>query len=204
MLRGKTGTYSMSNSHEASSSFGVLIQGVRKGDQEAAVLFWRRYWPRLLQLADRRMARYRRQEADEEDVVLSALRTFMRRAELGQFEGLRNEPSLWNLLSVILARKIYAHHRRQTSEKRDHLRQKGLNEDSVFDDAAIDEQVIFGETLKRLLEAAGEKVEPYVLMRLEGYTHEEIAQILKVSSRTVERRLSDARKAWQQIELDGD
>ncbi len=194
------------NSNERSGSSEItnvdrLLDGVRTGDHLAAEKLWKRYWPRLLTLADRRMARYRRRELDEEDVALSAMRTFLRRAELGQFDGLDDEPALWNLLCVILARKVYAAHRKQEALKRSASKSMSLDEEPAAN-PRIDDEVIFAETLAELLEAVGSKVEPFVILRLEGNDYEEIAERLGVSTRTVERRISEARVAWTQLKVD--
>ena len=65
-------------------SVTLWIAGVRGGDPAAAERLWERFFPRLVGLARARLRGTARLAADEEDVALSALDSFCRRAGAGQ------------------------------------------------------------------------------------------------------------------------
>src|SRR5438270_12388062 len=99
-----------------------LIRGLRDGDQGVAFEFWRQYGEALHRLADRNLAPGLRRRVGPEDIVQSACRTFLRRAQVGEFQ-LPDSEALWRLLCAITLTKV----REQT---RFHLRKKrGLDQE---------------------------------------------------------------------------
>jgi hypothetical protein len=90
---------------------------LKQGDSDAAQRIWQRYFHRLVGLARARLRAAQRRVADEEDVALSALDSFFRRAARGEFPRLDDRDDLWQLLSVLTVRKaanLGRHERRQS------------------------------------------------------------------------------------------
>ncbi len=79
---------------------------------------WGEYYPRLVRLARCRLAQQPRRDADEEDVALSAMRSFYRGLEAGNFPDLRHPDSLWKVLLTLTIRKANHRLRYQVAEKR--------------------------------------------------------------------------------------
>src|SRR4051812_47370036 len=94
----------------------ALIDGLRRGDQRITQEFWDQYGRMLHGLAEKNLAEGVRRRVGPEDVVQSVCRTFLRRAQIGEFQ-LPDSESLWRLLCAITLTKV----REQT---RFHLRQK--------------------------------------------------------------------------------
>jgi DNA-directed RNA polymerase specialized sigma24 family protein len=147
--------------------------------------------------------------ADEEDVALSAFDSFFRGAEQGRFPQLSDRDDLWHLLLVITERKAVDHVNHERREKRGggNVRHEGsLGGDSSvtapFDHVASSEPTPEGaariaDNCQRLLEALqDDQLRAVALAKLEGYSNEEIAQRLKRSVPTVERKLQRIRKTW--------
>src|SRR5262249_15267693 len=88
------------------------------GDPAAVQRLWERYFPRLVQLARKKLRGSRPRCADEEDVALSAFDSFCRHAEQGHFPNLHDRDSLWRLLVVITARKATHLCRDESRQKR--------------------------------------------------------------------------------------
>src|SRR5215208_3819742 len=88
------------------------------GDSAAAEKLWRRYFPRLVGLARKKLTDAPRRAADEEDVALSAFDSFCRLAEQGRFPGLADRDGLWKLLVVITVRKAGRLRRDEGRQKR--------------------------------------------------------------------------------------
>ena len=88
------------------------------GDSAAAQAIWERYFENLVRLASRKLKGVPRREADEEDVVLSAMASFCRGAAAGRFPDLADRQDLWKLLVTITARKAVAQMKRHYAQKR--------------------------------------------------------------------------------------
>src|SRR4051812_45659239 len=82
-----------------------LIAPLKGGGEEAAREFWRRYFETLVRLARGRLKGARRAAADEEDVALSALDSFIASATSGRFPRLEDRDDLWRILVTITTRK---------------------------------------------------------------------------------------------------
>jgi hypothetical protein len=94
-----------------------LIEGLRGGEQQAVVAFFNHYGPMLERLVERNLARGLRRRLGPEDVVQSACRTFLRRAEAGEFE-ITDSDSLWRLLCAIALTKVRQQARFHAQQKR--------------------------------------------------------------------------------------
>ncbi len=82
------------------------IEQLRQGDEEASRQLWERFFDRLLDVAARKIKHARTADYDEEDVVLSALKSFCLGVREGRFPRLLDRDDLWRLLFVITSRKI--------------------------------------------------------------------------------------------------
>ncbi|NOZ39770.1 MAG: RNA polymerase subunit sigma-70 [Planctomycetes bacterium] len=171
---------------------------------------WDRYFRRLVALARMKLGDAPRIAEDEEDVAVSALRSFYSGVAAGRFPNLEDRHNLWALLAKITACKAINQRNRQLAQKRGGGRvlseaqiaqpssmnerqlaefvEDGLTPDFV---AAINEQC---EALMNRL--SDDKLRLIAHRKLEGYTNEEIAQELGVVERTVERKLALIRSTW--------
>jgi DNA-directed RNA polymerase specialized sigma24 family protein len=182
------------------------------GDEAAVVALWDRYQQRLLQLARQRLGGRYRRSADEEDVALSAFKSFCLGAAAGAFSDLEDRQSVWKLLVTLTLRKANAELRRQFAAKRgggavggesfflapeDSGSSSGLQN---FPDGQPppDLAVLMSQECERLLECLeDETLQRIAFGKLEGYTNEELAKQLDCSAPTVERKLARIRKIWQ-------
>ena len=79
------------------------------GDESAVEALWERYRGGLL---------HRRRSSDEEDVVLSAFKSFCLGTAAGRYPDLEDCHSVWKLLLTITLRKANAELKRQFAQKR--------------------------------------------------------------------------------------
>jgi RNA polymerase sigma factor (sigma-70 family) len=182
---------------------------LQAGDPAAARQLWERYFRRLVGFARKKLRSAPRRAADEEDVALSAFDSFCRGAEQGRFADLADRDGLWRLLVVITARK-------STHLRRDEGRQKRGGGMHLVGDASRDpdgdsvlEQVISREPTpefaaemtdecERLLRSLDDDyLRAVALLRMEGYSVEEIAARLGCVARTVKRKLKYIRDIWE-------
>ena len=183
-------------------SVTAWLDQLKAGERAAVRNLWERYFRRLVGLARKRLRGARHRAADEEDVALSAFDSFCRCAEAGRFPQLGDRDSLWRLLVTITARKA-AH------LVRDEGRQKRDGGAPVADAEAVLAEVLSREPspefaaevveeCQRLLGRLGDReLEAVALLRMEGYTVEEVAEKLGCAPRSVKRKLALIRVVWE-------
>jgi DNA-directed RNA polymerase specialized sigma24 family protein len=103
------------------------IQQLKAGDSAAAEKLWHRYFRQLVEQARRKLEGARRAAADEEDVALSAFKSFCVGAQDGRFPRVSDRDSLWSLLLAITAHKSVDLIRHQNRQKRGGL---GVDQES--------------------------------------------------------------------------
>lgn len=186
------------------------IADAGRGDADAQARVWERYFGRLVEFAKQRLAPKIRRVTDGDDVAASAMFSFYDGLAAGRF-ALADRGELWRLLLTITSRKAVSASRRERSQKRGGGAQRG---ESVFlregeeaiggiggiaDDAPTPEmEVMVAENCQRLLAILpDESLRRVAVLRLEGYTSDEIAEKLGVVTRTVTRKLDLIRSAWE-------
>lgn len=187
-----------------------LIARARQTDDAAAAAIWDAYFDNLTIYARRKLAAMPRRSVDEEDVVLSAMNSFFDGAKKGKFQP-RDRDELWKLLATITVRKATAQLRKHYAKKRGggdvrgesvFMRPGDASEnfgiDQVLDDKQLPEMSLkLAGTCEEMLEQLGDdSLRRIALMRLEGFSNDEIATELNVSLATVKRKLKRIREAW--------
>ena len=183
------------------------LKQLNAGNPQAAEEIWNRYFRRVVGLARRKLRGLPTAMADEEDVALSALRTFFRRAQEGQFPRLENRENLWPLLVKITARKAfnlqrYAHQEKRWSEKQLPTGGDPTEEDliAMIGDEPTPEFVgDLIEELRQLVELLPEEeIKRIAILQLEGMETTEIAEKLGINLRRVQRRVQVIHALWRE------
>jgi DNA-directed RNA polymerase specialized sigma24 family protein len=184
---------------------------LKTGDQDAAQALWTRYFEQLTRVARARLQPRLRRAADEEDVALSALKSFCRGAEAGHFPDLNDRYGLWPLLVTITIRKAIklAKHERRVSAGGGKVRgDSALAAPEDGQEAPGWEQVLgrepnpafacqVAEECQRLLDLLpDESLRSVARWKMEGDTNTDIAAKLGCIERTVERKLRAIRHLW--------
>ncbi len=194
------------------NSVTIWIGGVKAGHGADIQRLWDRYFKRLVRLAGARLPAHCRRAFDEEDIALSAFQSFCDRAGRGQFPQLSDRDDLWRLLATITVRKALDTMRHQTRQKRGGghvLGESALlgGEDPADPQVAEilsreptpEEAASFADDYARFLDRLKDPaLRSVALRRLEGESTPEIARALKVSTKTVERKLQLIRTIWSQ------
>lgn len=161
---------------------------------------WRRYHPRLIAMAQRQLRMSPQRLGDEQDVVVSAFRSFFRAVREDRVDGGIGECELWGLLVTLTLRKTIKLVRSEGRIKRDsRMLDDEKDPDSLACDqptpelaaALVQEYRLFSERLD------DDQLRLLVQHKLEGWTNTEIALRLDCSVRTVKRRLALARSLLQ-------
>jgi DNA-directed RNA polymerase specialized sigma24 family protein len=194
----------------------LWIDELRHADQAAARKLWHHFVARLYELGRKKLRPETRRVYDEEDAAQSAFHSVCAGIAAGRFPDLGSRENLWHLLVVITARKVAHRHRHDRQQSRDVNRT--LSE-SIFvisrdqsSRAGIDMSVSreptpefaaeFVETCEFLFQSLDDPaLKEVVTLRMEGYTDAEVADRLRCSRRTVQRRLEVVRRHWGRLEL---
>jgi DNA-directed RNA polymerase specialized sigma24 family protein len=182
------------------------------GDEIAAQRLWERYFHRLVGLARKKLRGVRRRAADEEDVALSALKSFWRGVKHHRFPLLRDRDSLWPLLVVITARKAHDLRQFERRKKRGGGKVRGESaleprsgagspgngiEAVIGREPTPDFAVGVAEQCQRLLDRLPTaELRSIAVWKLESYTNAEIAAKVECVEGTVERKLRLIRSIW--------
>jgi RNA polymerase sigma factor (sigma-70 family) len=176
------------------------LERLQSGDSLAAQELWHLYFERLVRLARQRLPMRLRRVADEEDIALSAMKSFCRAIEAGRYPQIADRDDLWRVLVVITARKTLHLVRDQQRQKRGGRFQHNENESDginqiVGREPSPEFAVEVAEELENLLERLEESdLKSLAVWKLEGYTSAEIAARLDCGVRTVERKLAYIRR----------
>lgn len=197
------------------STVAVLLARLQSGDQDVVPELWERYFHRLQGLARKQLLHAYTGEADGEDIALSAIRTFCRRIEQGEYAELSGEGELWDLLATITRNKASKLRRRHSQAKRDWkktIHDHGSEVDTespllaglVSKELDPQERAEATDGFLHLLEVLqSDDLREVALLKLEGLKNSEIMDLQAVALSTVERRLALIRGIWQK-ELDAD
>jgi DNA-directed RNA polymerase specialized sigma24 family protein len=192
-------------------TIGAWLASLQDGDSQAAQQLWERYFARLAHLAQLRLGSLPRRAADEEDVALSVMNSFLQGARDDRFPQLADETDLWRILVTITARKVSAQRRKHLAARRNRGKVRG---ESVFADhsgskSAAGLEAVTGhepdpavaaqvtEECRKLFERLDDNTLCDIARsKLDGCTNEEIAERIGKSVRTVERKLTLIRDCW--------
>ena len=173
------------------------MNALRDNDQEAAAHLWRRYFHRLHGLARKRLGDQGAAHDDAEDAALSAFRVFCQAFQEGRYAELNDRDQFWALLAQVTVRKVNDHIKRETAQKR-HRPGQEVPLDGVVGGSPPDVEAMMAEQCRELLDALQDPLlEQAALLKLDGFTNEEIAAQLDYSIRSVQYMLKSIRQRWQ-------
>ena len=155
-----------------------------------------------------------RREFDEEDIALSAINSFFTGIKAGRFT-IEERGDLWRILATIAARKVIRQNRRFFAAKRGSGKVRG---ESVFEDQdtqmktgldqfvdpnkmpELQEQIVAScEELLDILK--NEQLRSTALMRMNGYSNQEISDALGCSVARTKQRITKIKTLWSDLEV---
>jgi DNA-directed RNA polymerase specialized sigma24 family protein len=183
------------------------LEKLREGNEQAACRLWDHFFSQLLSLTRNQLRNSSRTMADEEDIVVSAIKSFCVGLRNGRFTELAGYDSLWRVLLTITFRKIADKHQYDHRSKRDVARllsgavesedsQDQLNAllsrepDPRTAAECADQMQLLLESLKH------DDLKQIALLKMEGFTNLEIASTFSCSCTSVERKLRTIRSIW--------
>jgi RNA polymerase sigma factor (sigma-70 family) len=180
-------------------SITALLSGVKGADRDAVDALFNRFYDRIAAISLKKLGGAPRRRFDQDDVANSAFREFLSRAAAGNFKKLENREDVWQVLTLLVGDKISDRLRHDGRKKRgrgepDVPLQDVAEAFSKVDDPSLEAE--FNDAMQFLLaKLPNEDHRRVVELLLEERTHEEIAKMLNLSVRTVDRRIEDIRVA---------
>ena len=190
------------------------IDQLKTGDARAAQRLWESYFLEMVEVARRKLQGAPRAVADEEDVALSAFKSFCLGAQNGRFSQVTDRENLWPLLVAITSHKSVDLIRHENRKKRGGSGSSGTESERNKQISPVDfEQIIqsqpspeftvqLAEELERLLDlldkTGDSTLRQVALAKMEGETTTEIAEQLGCARRTIERKLQLITRLWQE------
>jgi DNA-directed RNA polymerase specialized sigma24 family protein len=179
-----------------------LLSGLRDGRTEAIQALWERYCGPCRELARRRLGDAARVVA-EDDVFADAFQIFCAAARTGRFPDLTDRTNVMRLLARITLRKA-CELRRKEANRHDKVRGESALGAAGFEPfTSRDPPPEFESEINELLDVLGtDELRNIALMRMYGYSYEEIAAEQKCSVATIARRVSVIRSRWSATRQD--
>ena len=186
---------------------------MKDGDEAALAKLHARYWPLLVSLARKRLHGVPGRASDEEDVAQEAFYSFYRGLRAGRAPRLNNRHDLLALLTHIIACKAANQIKHEFGvQKRGGGRQPDQSDLDLLvasgqpaqEDASIEdsiqtplEQAILNDCYQHYLTKLPERLRDFAELHLAGFTNKEIAERMRCSERTVERKIALILNKWR-------
>ncbi|MBX3423494.1 MAG: HTH domain-containing protein [Pirellulaceae bacterium] len=191
---------------------------------EAIGELWRYYYPRLKLVVGSRIASIPRLVDEDSDLTSEALQDFICHKIRSPLLELSDVNKVWNLIKVVTLRHINDVAKHRFAQKRggqvttvsyDVATDSGWESSSdgqlgtvnltqqIVDNKGTDpiDDLLFSEMLEALLQALpDETAQRIVLLRLENRSTGEIADLLKVSIRTIQRQIREIEQMWGRLQ----
>lgn len=201
---------SESNSRHSVSEWLSTVNAKHGEADTAWHQIWKRYAPRMRILARNQLPPGRKPLADEEDIVIEVFKEFFQGVQQGSFARLSNRDDLQQILIMLTLRRTIDAHRRNAVRTAHEVGESALPfaDRSQSDGHPLDRvagpdvpaglSALACEELARLLDCLQDDTLRHVaLMRVCSATDEEIAQELKLSVRTVQRKADLIAGRWR-------
>lgn len=181
------------------------------GNNDAAANIYSHYFEQIMNLAKRRMGVAYRRVADEEDVAQSVMQSLFEGIAAGRYPELSSRENLWRLLVVMTARKAINVVEKQRALKRGggKVRGESILQGPDGPAAGLDRfegptttpdfiAELAEESQRQLDRLSDDTLQQIARLKMEGYTNDEIAEKIGMTTRTVERKLQRIRELWSE------
>ena len=196
----------------ADGSVTLLLGQLKHGLPEVLAEIWRRFFPRMSGLARRTLNGLPKCRSDADDVAQSAFISFWQAVEARNEMEFADRDDFWRLLGVMTVRKARRKVRHEMAQKRGGARTRTESELGRTDDESafrLDQAMAdvsppeFDLCCEEMLLALDDEHRPVAVLRLQGHSSTEIAEIVGCSPRSVQRALADIRDCWKELDEGG-
>jgi DNA-directed RNA polymerase specialized sigma24 family protein len=179
------------------------LQQLQRGDHESAARIWKRFYPRLVQLASQKMRHSVDHSEDGEDAAHSALHKVLRCITAGKYADLNNRTELWNMLFVATMNRVRSHYRRQQSQKNPVTATEGLDSQTggMEDFSSPETETQLADLLEFLMrrlddEDPSGELRTVAALHLDQHSASDIARILRRRKTVILQKIRLIRIIW--------
>lgn len=167
---------------------------------------WSTLFEKIAAYSSSRVKSYPNRQIDEQDIASSVFASLIRGCRAGRFEEVSDFEELTRLLQAMAKRKIVDRIRYLTRKKRSGITRQVECVDQLStaellhaceEDYRPEASAMLNEVIENAIRHLSERLRPIVGLRLQGYEHAEIAEMLQISTSTVARKLQLARETWK-------
>ncbi len=180
-----------------STSDQSLIVRVRDGSEDAATELYQRYSDRIFGLVRSKMADGLKAQVQPEDIVQSVFKSIFRGVAAGGYDAPEGG-TLWQLMAVVAIHKIRRNASVRQAKKRDARRTESADAIEGFNPESNGSAEEFEVAIRESIECLRSAEKEIVLLRVQGFTVEEIADQSGRSRRSVERILQGIRAKFSE------
>lgn len=165
------------------------IEKIKQGDPRAADAIWDECFPELIRYAQGRLRGMPAMREAAEDVALSALKSFMARAQAGKFHQLEHAEHMWKILYCIAGCKAAAYRRKKSNQS------LTISPETIQQTVSATDgiQEVMNDLLGMLNDDAMRAIGKHHLF---GYNNKEISEKVNCSTETVRRKLITIKEKW--------
>ena len=172
---------------------------MRLGDEVAAEFLWKFTNAKLTSLARQKTGSSG--TYDEEDVALDAFASLCDGLQDGRLDQIADRQSLWSILATITINRARKFARDEKRLKRGggmaQNLDKSILENTPSGEASPDISLVGKDECRRLLGLLGKKeLQTVALLKVDGHTNDEIAEMVGCTRRSIQRRLNLIRDVW--------
>lgn len=180
---------------------GILTNGDNDAKSKAIEKLWNVYIDRLCEIARVTLTKEAARASSDQSMIQSVFDSLQRRAQCGQLMPLSHEDGLWKYLLESINRRAA-----KLSTDAQPTDTSEINSTTVpshvqlsHQEAAFKEPTADGiqEILQKLDGIEGDITRNVVLLHLQSYTDQQISERLKISQRSVHRKIALVKKMWE-------
>ncbi len=180
-------------------SVSQWIHQAKSGDDQAIAHLHSRYWPRLVELAGKRIPVL--PDRDAEDIAQISFLAVCQAIRANQTPNLENRHQLLAFMTHVIARKAINELKHANAKKRGNGSVSRLSDRDQWIEQrgtpSPTEQALLLDCYQTFVHTLPEHLIAIAELHLSGFTNREIAQKISCVERTIERKLALIRQHWQ-------
>jgi len=155
------------------------------------------YLPKIVRLAENNLGARYAANFGADDVAMSVIRTVFRRIQSGDFE-FDDDESLWKQLVTITLRRLSNKIRYENADKRSIKKTVNADEDflvGISREPNPEEAIALMDLLEKIGKRLDDEGKQVLELRMANYSYSETARKLKISDRSVGRKIKLIKEA---------